>query len=99
MAFYRYELMEIKYFATLREVTRKKEETWTAPVDTLEDLIRALCQKYGPSFSKWVSCENGGYGSLSIFLINGQDYRSLDGLQTPLKQSDSIFIFPPIAGG
>ncbi|NMC14270.1 MAG: MoaD/ThiS family protein [Chloroflexi bacterium] len=91
--------MVIKYYATLRDITRTKEETWQSPTPTLQDLLNALCNKYGSTFQKWVSCENGGYGCLSIFLINGQDYRSLNGLQTQLNQTDIISIFPPIAGG
>lgn len=91
--------MEIRYFATLREITSVREETWPAPVCTLEELIRGLCAKYGHEFQKWVSCEKGGYGSLSIFLVNGQDYRSLNGLNTVLQQNDVISLFPPLAGG
>lgn len=91
--------MVIKYFATLRDITKKTDEQWNAPVDTLDELLGHLCQKYGKSFEKWVSSENGGYGSLSIFLVNGQDCRSINGLKTKVKDSDTISIFPPIAGG
>ncbi len=91
--------MQIKYYATLREITRTSEETITIPTQPLEELIQSLCKKYGKSFAKWVTCEDGGFGSLSIFLVNGLDYRSLDGLQTQIKDSDVISLFPPIAGG
>ncbi|MEN6435774.1 MAG: MoaD/ThiS family protein [Anaerolineaceae bacterium] len=91
--------MEIKYFATLRDITKKKEEAFPFQGETLEELLQSLCKKYGKEFQKWVSCEDGGYGSLSVFLINGQDYRSLNGLKTQLKEGDLISIFPPIAGG
>lgn len=91
--------MEIKYFATLRDITKAKEEYLSVSIRTLEELIQFLCKKYGKSFAKWVSSEDGGFGSLSIFLINGIDYRSLNGLQTELKDTDIISIFPPLAGG
>lgn len=91
--------MNIKYFATLRDITNTKEETIDGHLPTLQDLLGHLCQNYGRSFSKWVSCENGGFGNLSVFLINGIDSRSLDGYQTKLKESDEISIFPPVAGG
>ena len=91
--------MEIKYYAILRDITKVKEETWPSQPDTLEELIHGLCKKYGKTFVKWVTNEEGGYGSLCIFLINGQDYRSLNGLQTNLKENDIISLFPPIAGG
>jgi sulfur-carrier protein len=91
--------MKIRYYATLRDVTSTKEENWEQQADTLQDLIDALCLKYGQQFSRWVSCKDGGYGILSIFLINGKDYRSLDGFKTRLKSNDIISLFPPVAGG
>jgi molybdopterin synthase sulfur carrier subunit len=91
--------MKLRYYATLQGVTHTKEETWAQPTKTLGDLIDALCRKYGREFSKWVSCDENGFGKLSIFLVNGQDYRSLDGLETRLSPDDTISIFPPIAGG
>ncbi|HVN53090.1 MAG TPA: ubiquitin-like small modifier protein 1 [Anaerolineaceae bacterium] len=89
--------MRIHYYATLREVTKTREETWTGPEKTLGELLDALCKKYGPSFQKWVAQD--GHGSLAIFLVNGQDYRSLDGLETRLSPEDTVSIFPPVAGG
>jgi len=97
--FWKKRFMEIKYYATLRDITKRTEESWPVQIDTLAELIDLLSAKYGKSFQKWVSFNESAFGSLSIFLINGYDYRSLDGLQTRLKESDVISIFPPIAGG
>jgi sulfur-carrier protein len=91
--------MKINYFATLRDITRLSSERWNAPAATLEDLLRALCLKYGAEFRRWVTGEDGCLGGLSILLVNGEDYRSLHGLQTPLQAQDEISIFPPLAGG
>ncbi len=91
--------MKIQYYATLRDVTKTHQETWSGTEATLAELIEALCRKYGRPFQRWVSKEEGGFGSLSIFLVNGQDYRSLDGLQTRLAPEDTVSIFPPLAGG
>lgn len=91
--------MKIHYYATLRDVTKIREETWSGPAATLTDLLDALCKKYGRPFQQWVSSDGDGFGKLSIFLVNGQDYRSLDGLQTRLSPDDTISIFPPVAGG
>jgi MoaD family protein len=91
--------MKIFYFAMLRDITGAHEERWTAPAATLEDLLAALCDKYGSQFSRWVSSEEGSHGKLSIFLINGEDCRSRQGLKTPLQADDTVYIFPPVAGG
>ena len=92
--------MRIHYYATLRGVTKTKEETWTGPAAlTLGELLDALGKKYGPSFQLWVAQDGKGHGKLCIFLVNGQDYRSLDGLETRLAAEDTVSIFPPVAGG
>jgi molybdopterin synthase sulfur carrier subunit len=91
--------MKIYYFAMLRDITGAHVELWNEPAQTLGDLLAALCKKYGSQFSQWVSNDPGSHGKLSIFLINGEDYRSRQGLETPLKAEDTIYIFPPMAGG
>jgi MoaD family protein len=91
--------MKIFYFAMLRDITRVHEERWTEPAETLEELMSALCAKYGSQFSRWVGSEEGSHGKLSIFLINGEDCRSRQGLKTHLQADDTVYIFPPVAGG
>jgi molybdopterin synthase sulfur carrier subunit len=34
-----------------------------------------------------------------IIMVNGRDYRHLQGLDTPLHPDDTVTLFPPIAGG
>ena len=91
--------MIIHYFATLRTITGVNKERWSGTPATLEILLGALCQKYGSEFRRWVAGEDGRLGGLSILLVNGEDYRSLQGMQTPLTAQDEVSIFPPMAGG
>jgi MoaD family protein len=91
--------MIIRYFATLREITRQREQVWNQPVTTVQDLLQTLCTKYGPEFRRWMVDENGNFGGFSVVLVNGVDYRELGGMETHLKPSDIIAIFPPVAGG
>jgi molybdopterin synthase sulfur carrier subunit len=91
--------MIIRYFAMLRDVTRQKEQTWNTPVDTVGELLRALCAFYGPEFQRWILDKSGNPGGLAIVLVNGTDYRELGSLNAPLKMDDIISIFPPVAGG
>ncbi len=91
--------MIIRYFATLRDIARRKEETWDQPTSNLYDLLSSLCDKYGPQFRSWIVDENDEFGGLSIVLVNGVDCRSLQGNETILKSDDIIAIFPPMAGG
>ncbi len=91
--------MIIRYFAMLREVTHRSEQTWDQPVPTVGELLRTLCASYGPGFSKWVTDGNGNLGQFAIVLVNGVDCRELGGLGAPLASEDVIAIFPPVAGG
>lgn len=91
--------MKIRYFATLRTITGKTEEDWNGPIGTVQELVTALCARYGTEFQRWLSSADGCFGTLSIVLVNGVDCRSLQGLETQLKPEDTVFIFPPLAGG
>lgn len=91
--------MVIRYFAMLRDITRQREQVWKQPAATVYDLLHALCNAYGPEFRRWIVDENGSFGGLAIVLVNGVDCRELKGMDTQLKSSDVIAIFPPVAGG
>jgi len=91
--------MQLAYFATLRDITGLSKQPWNASVETIGDLLRELCSRYGPKFQRWVLEEDGGLGHLCIILVNGRDIRDLNGLGTRLRPEDSISFFPPVAGG
>lgn len=90
--------MKVQYFATLRDITRKREEEWTPPASTLRELMQGLVARYGRGFEKWV-VHDGELSGLAIILVDGRDARHTGGLETPLPPDSEIFIFPPVAGG
>ncbi len=90
--------MKILYFAMLRDVTCKSEETWTRPAATLGELVHDLVATYGKGFERWLVAD-GKMSDLAIIMVNGQDVRHLQGFDTPLQASDTVVIFPPVAGG
>ncbi len=90
--------MKILYFAMLREVTGKCEETWLRPAGTVGELIHDLTGKYGKGIERWLMMD-GRMSDLAIIMVNGQDVRHLQGFDTPLQASDTVVIFPPVAGG
>jgi molybdopterin synthase sulfur carrier subunit len=89
--------MKIRYFATLRDVTHRTEEDWTPPEATVGDLLRDLVRRYGTGFERLV-LENGKL-RFSLVLVNGQDVREQQGLQTPLAPDDTVVMIPPVGGG
>jgi len=90
--------MKVEYFALLRDATGKREEEWTEPAATVGELLRALAAHYGQAFARWV-IKDGELWNLVIVLVNGRDVRQLQMLDTPLAATDTVVIFPPMAGG
>ncbi len=90
--------MEIRFFATIREITRVREVRWDQPAASVLDLLLDLSARYGPQFRRW--CLDGqDLGQSIIVLVNGRDCRHESGVHTPLRSGDVISIFPMVAGG
>ncbi|CBS89658.1 ubiquitin-like small modifier protein 1 [Azospirillum lipoferum] len=90
--------MKVSYFALLREATKKRSEIRERPAATVRDLLNDLVAEYGPNFARWIM-KDGELAGFAIVLVNGQDVRGLQGLDTPLTPDSDVFIFPPLAGG
>ncbi|MGB9792387.1 MAG: MoaD/ThiS family protein [Thermacetogeniaceae bacterium] len=93
----------MKFFALLRDITRVKETTDFSGKTVLE-LLENLCAHYGKELSRWFFApqEASKRKELSgnvIILVNGRAIEHLAGLETPLKESDEVAIFPKMAGG
>jgi len=89
-----------KFFTTLREITKKREEEVELPsAATLDDLLRHLSQKYGRQFADYVFNDDKGTRSQLQFLVNGRSTTTLQGLKTRLKDGDKVAIIPPVGGG
>lgn len=91
----------VKFFASLREITGKKDEVFSLNNGLLvEDLIKILIDKYGPEFKYYIYDEEKKSLKQDIqFLINGRNVFTLNGLKTKLKDGDQIAILPPVGGG
>lgn len=90
--------MIIRFFATIRSLTKEKEIVWDQPAPTLGDLLRLLSDRYGPEFRRWV-LEDESLGGSILVVVNGNDARHHGGLGTPLATTDVVSIFPIMAGG
>jgi molybdopterin synthase sulfur carrier subunit len=89
--------MRVKIFSTLRQVVGAKEvEVETA--DTVRDMLEQLTAEY-PSLRGRILDDDGNLQSSINLLVNGRSIRYLDGLNTTLKESDQIALFPPVGGG
>lgn len=93
--------MTIQFYAYYRDrdYAGCKEMTWPAP-PTLRDLGVQLCGKLGPKFrGEFFSQDGRSLGEKVIVMINGRRVDFLGGLDAPLKESDTVLIFPVVAGG
>ncbi|WP_041580486.1 ubiquitin-like small modifier protein 1 [Bacillus sp. 1NLA3E] len=89
--------MIIKFFAYIRDYTHTKE-TNMDQCETVEELLKKLCSKYGKKLENKVF-EDNKLSAEIIILVNGRHIDHCNGIHTKLKQDDVICIFPVVAGG
>jgi molybdopterin synthase sulfur carrier subunit len=92
--------VEVKFFTSLREITGKKvDEVQLQDIITVEELLTQLSKKYGKEFREYLYNEKGKVHSYLSILVNGKSTNVLQGLNTELKEGDTIAILPPVGGG
>ena len=93
--------MTVRFFAYLRdpEFAGCREMSWPhAP--TLRVLGEQLCEKFGAKFrAEFFSPGGDALGERVIVMVGGRRAEFLDGLDTSLRDTDTILIFPVVAGG
>ncbi|MFB6086474.1 MAG: ubiquitin-like small modifier protein 1 [Halodesulfurarchaeum sp.] len=90
--------MEWKLFADLAETAGEKR----VAVDlgngaTAKDALEALFEVH-PELRDRV-LEDGAVVSHVNLLVDGEDVRGLDGLDTSLESAEELALFPPVSGG
>ena len=77
------------------------QEHVAARGDTVGEILGTLRERY-PDFGKRLYQGDGEDAQLNRFInvyVNDEDIRFMDGLDTPVKDSDELAIVPAIAGG
>jgi MoaD family protein len=88
--------IQVRIPASLRNLTQSKEEVYVEG-STVRDALNDLDAKY-PGFKDRLLDAKGVKRFMNVYL-GDEDIRFLDGLDTPLKDGDSLTIVPAIAGG
>ena len=68
---------KVKFFATLREITGKREEIIEG--DNVGDVLKVLYKEYGEKFEKELK-------ERSMILVNGKNIEHLEGLKTRVSE-------------
>lgn len=93
--------VNVKYFATLREITGKREEQIILEEDSsMRALLGHLVEMHGARFKDYVMDEKTNTPKAHLlFLINGTSISGLEGLDTKLTEDCTVALMPPVGGG
>lgn len=91
--------MRVKYYASYRDITGCRDEVVSAS-GTVGNLLRTLAKRHGEKLrKKLLSPDCQELGPDAIVLVNGRNITFLGMLEAPLSDTDTIAIFPIVAGG
>lgn len=94
-------IMKVKFFAYIRDKEYAGCKEIERPVcDDLRTLGKELSDAYGEKFRKlFFSPDETKFGDEILVFVNGRRAEFLDGLDTKLSDSDTVLLFPVVAGG
>jgi molybdopterin synthase sulfur carrier subunit len=93
-------MVKIQLFSLLR-ILLKEEQIELPPVDgeTVAQLLERLQQQRSTPFLHKLLTEDGSMHAGTIILVNRHNIHHIEGLQTPVNDTDVVAMFPPGAGG
>lgn len=90
--------VKVKFFLSIREVFQEKErEIELERASNIRELLDLLCNTYEQR--QRIFDQSGQIRADVTILKNGRHIYFLDGIQTKLKEGDTIAMFPPVYGG
>ena len=87
----------VKIPPVLRSSTGGEKEV-SADGGTVGEVLRALAQEH-PATEPQLFSEEGSLNRYVNVYLNDEDVRVLDGLDTPVRDADTLVILPAMAGG
>jgi sulfur-carrier protein len=92
--------MKVNFFATLRPLVGGKSVEFELPEQTTAaDLLNIVVERFPPLRAELLDEQGQLYPHVHMF-VNGRDAPYLEnGMETILKPTDTVNIFPAVAGG
>ncbi|MBX3060781.1 MAG: MoaD/ThiS family protein [Anaerolineae bacterium] len=92
--------MQIRFFATLRQITGQKTVEFDIPEGTdVMGLVEIVVTRFPPMRRELLD-ENGNLWRHVHVFVNGRDAPYLEnGMDTIVRQDDVVNIFPAVGGG
>ena len=87
----------VKVPPVLRNATGGAKEV-EADGQNVGEVLRAVATEH-PDTERQLFSEDGQLNRYVNVYLNDEDVRVLDGLETPVKDSDTVVILPAMAGG
>ncbi len=94
--------MTVKFFAFFRDpdFAGCKEMEWPEKADSVIVLCRQIADRFGDKFREELLTSDGSsICDRSIVMVNGRRIEFLEGALTPLSDTDTVLVFPVVAGG
>ena len=90
----------VRFFATLRDfVGDSSLDLTVSNGSSVQQILESLSERFGHNFRQYVYDESGTVHEYLIFLVNGESIQALNGLETKMKEADTLVILPPAGGG
>lgn len=92
--------MKVHFFATLRQIVGQKTVEIDLPENTtVQDFVEMVVTQYPPMRQELLDKNGNLYRHVHVF-VNGRDAPFLEnGMNTVIKPSDTLNIFPAVGGG
>lgn len=87
--------MKVKLFGSLKQHTGQLDVHATG--NTINEVLQDLCDSY-PRLEEAIFDGSQLQPHVRV-MVNGHDIELAEGLRTPVKETDQVAVFPPIAGG
>ncbi|AGN25808.1 MoaD family protein [Candidatus Methanomassiliicoccus intestinalis] len=85
-------------FGNISAITKQNQMNMEFEGCTAEDFLNKLIEKFGEDMKK-ILFPGGSLSDLIFILINGRNIEGLEGLETKIKDGDTVSVLPMTAGG